>query len=758
MGAGRVFGHHLGLPGALSGLPLSPLVPGYAGLAAAQHAAGARHAAEILLPSGGGLRVLDGLAVPSGPRGHRRVDGALLDRVARGAGPAAELARLLAVAHRRDPLALRRIVLYQLIGLVQDRAPDQWQQAIAESGIHAGEAAGLLAAARVRPVLDQEQRAAAESLADAWEERRLYRARMLLERLPQGDDPALRALRTELAGRLAALESALEAARRAVRRGDTEAATEQYLRALGQAADDRRALHGLIRVHRPGPGRPAPLRTELALGHVALTWPVEDDAGAGSWRLLCLLKDERGATGHREVPALAGTARDTDVVPGTTVRYAALPLRDGQVAGPPLVSHRLAVTPEVGDPAVTDGPGRVTCAWTCPPGATSVTVEHTGPQSTAERLDARPDGLTATGLAVGAHAFHVSCHYRAPDGTSVASPGRLLTRTVHPWPEPVGTLTAEPEGDALRFGWTGASGADVRLIEWPGDAPAPGTELRTDELPPRLDEPGPEPSGTARPDPGGPAPESSRTVRPRRGGHLRVAAVAVLGDRALAGPVVDVEALRPVTALAARRLPDGEAAVTLDWPEGTGQVTVAWEPLPGPETADAGAGDERTVTAHAYRRGGLRLPVGPHAVRLRASVASQIPDAVVLPAATAEVLLAADTAIGYQLVRPPGRFLSRSRRRTLLRVTLLGPDPAGADLPEFVCVVRGGTLRPRDAGDGTTVLRIAGRDLTRHGGTVEQELPDAPVPAPYTLRGFLLGEHATAVRLEEPSPTSLVVR
>ncbi|MCZ9337303.1 hypothetical protein NGM37_05865, partial [Streptomyces sp. TRM76130] len=101
------------LPGALSGLPLTPLVPGYAGLAAAQHAAGARHAAEFLLPSGGGLRVLDGLCVPHGPRGHRRVDGALLDDVARGAGPAAELARLLAVVHRRDPRALRRIVLYQ---------------------------------------------------------------------------------------------------------------------------------------------------------------------------------------------------------------------------------------------------------------------------------------------------------------------------------------------------------------------------------------------------------------------------------------------------------------------------------------------------------------------------------------------------------------------------------------------------------------------------------------------------------------------
>jgi hypothetical protein len=79
------------------------------------------------------------------------------------------------------------------------------------------------------------------------------------------------------------------------------------------------------------------------------------------------------------------------------------------------------------------------------------------------------------------------------------------------------------------------------------------------------------------------------------------------------------------------------------------------------------------------------------------------------------------------------------------------------EAPEFVCVARSGTLRPRSAADGTTLLRIAGTDLARHG-TVEQELPAAPCPAPYTLRGFLLGEHADAVRLEEPSPATLVVR
>ncbi|MGW2710123.1 hypothetical protein ACWC4J_14200, partial [Streptomyces sp. NPDC001356] len=162
-----------------------------------------------------------------------------------------------------------------------------------------------------------------------------------------------------------------------------------------------------------------------------------------------------------------------------------------------------------------------------------------------------------------------------------------------------------------------------------------------------------------------------------------------------------------------------------------------------------------TVTAHAYRRGGLHLPVGPGAIRVRAAPVPRVPGAVVVVPDAAEALVPADAAVSYQLVRSPRRLLGRNRR-TLLRVTLSTPGGL-AEVPEFVCVARGGTLRPRDAADGTTVLRIPGPELARHG-SLERELPAAPCPPPYTLRGFLLGEHAASVRLEEPPLTSLVVR
>ncbi|GCB45119.1 hypothetical protein [Streptomyces sp. NL15-2K] len=753
--AGREFGHHLGLPQALTGLPLSPLVPAYAELTAAQQAAGLRHLGEALTGSGGGLRVLDGLYVPSGPRGARRVDGPLLDDLARAATATAGLAGLLAGLHRRDPSALRRVVLYQLIGLLQDRPEAERPRVAAELGIHADEVAGMVAAARLRPVLTPRQRGAAESVADAWERDRLHRVRGLLERLPTGGgDAGLEAVRTALTARLAAVDAALLAARGAEERGDTEAASAQFLRALREAADDRRALGGLVRLHRPRGGRRAPLHAELAADRVELAWDPQGVADR-DWRLLCLYRTEQGAHRVREVSARGGTARDEEAALGTTVRYAALPLRDGRVDGPPLVSHRVLVAPEVTEVSLTDGPERVDCSWRRPPGAVEVAVEHTGPSSgAAEPLGSRPEGFTATGLPTGVHAFRIACGYRVPGGDLVYSPGIRVTRTVHPWPDPVRTLTARPEDTGVCFDWTGGRDAEVRLVEWPGEAPRPGTELRTSDLPPRL--PWPD------------KPDNVRALCPPPGAYARVAAVAVLGERALAGPVVDVEALAHVRGLAARRLPDGQARVSLDWPDGAGHLTVSWADLTeepaepggatraGTQRVTEPAGRTRTVTAHAYRRGGLRLPVGPGGVRVRVVAAPRDPGAVVVPAPVAEVVLPPDAAIGYQLVRAPRRLLGRGRAARL-RVTLSAPGGAPPDAPEFVCVARSGTLRPRNAADGTTVLRVPGTDLTRHG-TVELELPPAPCPAPYTLRGFLLGERAASVRLEEPSPATLVVR
>ncbi|MGC5563462.1 hypothetical protein ACPYPG_11520 [Streptomyces sp. FR-108] len=751
--AGLEFGHHLGLPRALSALPLSPLTPGYAHLRAAQRAAGLRHIGELFGP-GQGLRVLDGVFVPLGVRGRRRVDHALLADLGRGTTPTATLANALAELHRHDPQTLRRVLLYQLIELLQDHPRGQHPDTAASFGIHAEEAAGLAAAARVRPVLDKGQRAAAESLADAWAEHRLRRVRKLLERLPPtGHDPSLTTLRDTLSRRLGHADAALDAAGAAERAGDTEAATEEYLRTLRLAADDRKALFSLVRIHRPRhQGQAERLRCELRPDVAALTWDAAEWDAAESdvaWRILRLRRTGRGSTEVREVrqvpPSQGGVCgtQDRAIPLGSTVRYVALPVREGRVDGVPLVARELRVTPEVSDLALTDGRERIDGTWRTPPGATEVTVEHTGPDGPTSPLACGNGRFAAAGLPPGPHRFRVVCHYRTPEGQTVASPGRTATRTVHRWPEPVRTLTATAEGEAIRFAWTGVheegdgggeGGTDVRLVCWPGEAPAPGTELATAELPGALPWP--------RHHDGGPV------LSPPPGTHAEVAAVAVLGERAVAGPTVTVEAPVAVTGLSARRQADGQVQVVLDWPEGTGLLTVSW-------AESGGRTGERAVAAHQYRRQGLRLPVGRGGVRVRAVPAPRASGSVVALPSAAEAVLPPDTSVAYRLVPAPRRMLRRGK--PLIRVTLSAPDSPPEDLPEFVCVARSGTLRPRGPADGTTVFRIAGAELLELR-TVEHELDSDPCPVPYTLRGFLLGAHATSVRLEEPSPATLVVR
>lgn len=120
--AGTDFGHAIGLPRALSGLPLSPLVGAYGELLTAQQTIGLSHLGELLVPPGGRLRVLDGIFAVTGP-GRRRHVGAGVLRSLRQDRPEPAAARLLerlAAIQEADPAALRRILLYQLAHLLQD--------------------------------------------------------------------------------------------------------------------------------------------------------------------------------------------------------------------------------------------------------------------------------------------------------------------------------------------------------------------------------------------------------------------------------------------------------------------------------------------------------------------------------------------------------------------------------------------------------------------------------------------------------------
>jgi len=769
---GLEFGHNLGLCRALRGLPLSPLVAGYGHLVAQQHALGLRHIGDALVESGRVLRVLDGIFEERGARRWHHIGADRLRQVGAARGGAyAPLFTHLEAVQLQDPTALRRILLYQLVELLQAHPQGVEPGTAVALGVCPQEAGALVRAAAARHRMDGEQRRAAEELADAWGSGKVRRAAGLAALLPAGGgaDALLRRQLAEIAARTKEADDALDAAREAERSGDTRAAEDACLRAARLASDCPRALLALVRLHRPaggggagagasagggrpGPAAPAPAPAAGAGPGEVLTVRAGPETvtvslspsplaaeTAPERRVVRLTRVPGGPPGIAEIAGTSPSGGWVDHSPpfGQEVRYAALPLRDGRIDGPPVVSDVLLVAPDVPGVRSTTGRGRVEAGWTEPSGALGVRVQLEGAEGPVDGVEVHTGALTATGLDVGAYVLRVHCRYRSPDGTVIESAGTEHPVSVDPWPTPVRRLDATAVHGAVRFSWGGGQDADVRLVSWPADPPEPGAELTC---------------GPGRPWPG-PLPWEAVAgggLVPPPGSVTRVSALAVLGPRAVAGPGLVVECPPAVSGARVERADGGRARVTFDWPEEAGQVAA---------TVDQdGASTVHRVTRSTYVREGLYVDVAPPAFTVTLSAAPRTPDAVVVSAPGGETRVPADIAVSYRIVPGPRRALRRGP--ALLRVTLSCPGEVPSDLPEFVLVARAGNgrapIRPRTHSDGTTLLRLDGGTL-RPGSPVELPVPSGLRP-PYALRGFLLGAGAAAVRLDEPSPTTLVVR
>ncbi|WP_327221176.1 hypothetical protein [Streptomyces cyaneofuscatus] len=821
---GLEFGHNLGLRRALRGLPLSPLLPGYGRLVAQQRALGLRHIGDALVERGRVLGVLDGVFEEGGARRRQHIGADRLRQLgaARGGAYGPLLAQLEAV-QLQDPAALRRILLYQLVELLQAHPQGSDSATAVALGICPQEAGPLVRVAAAHLRLDGEQRRAVEELADAWADGKVRRAAGLAALLPAGGggDALLRRRLAEIAERVKEADDALDAAREAEKAGDARTAEDCTLRAARLASDCPRALLGLVRLHRPGGGggagggasagdgepgpaaggdRPGPAgdgekpepaaggdrsgpttggdRPDPAAGGtkpgpatggekpdpaaagdkraeprevltvlpapetvtVALSpMPPAADAANGR-RVIRLTRVPGGPTGITEITDLSPAGGWVDHSPpfGQEVRYAALPLRDGTIDGPPVVSDVLLVAPDVSGLRSTTGRGRIEASWTEPSGALGIRVQLVGPDGPVDGDAVRTGALTVTGLGVGAYVLRVHCRYRSPDGAVIESAGAEHRVSVDPWPTPVDRLDATAVHGSVRFSWSGGDDADVRLVAWPAGPPEPGAELTDDPA-----RPWPAPLPWEAGADGG--------LVPPPGSVTRVSALAVLGPRAVAGPGLVVECPPAVAGARVERVGEGRARVTFDWPAEAGEVAATVE-------QDGASTVHRVVARSTYVREGLYVDVAPSAFSLTLSAAPRTPDAVVVPPPGGAVRVPADIAVSYRIV--PGARRALRRGPSLLRVTLSCPGEVPADLPEFVLVARPGNgrdpVRPRTPTDGTTLLRIGGGTLSP-GSPVELPVPSGLRP-PYALRGFLLGEGAAAVRLDEPSPTTLVVR
>ncbi|MFF4740983.1 hypothetical protein ACFY2W_34615 [Streptomyces sp. NPDC001262] len=746
-------------------MPVSPLVPAYADLRAQQAALGLRHVADGLFPPVPGrpaptvrFLVLDGLRIPGRGGRPRHVDRDLLARIGaalpRTGTPSDTdgtqsdtdawtglLARYDA-ALADDPMGLRRIVLYELLRLLHEEPRGPRPEAAVDLGVDPSEASALAFAARRAPRLDPVRRAAAETLPDAWRERRIRHARSLVAQLPTPlGDQRLSRLVARIDARARHVDDLVREAN-ALARADVPAAAERYLSAAQAAEDDPHALRGLIRT-----GRREGLRTEPGQDGVRLAWrPDATGPGVRTWRIL------RHTAGH--APVAAGEAEspgdgagsavlrftDTAAPLGERVRYAVLPLDAGRIAGLPLVGTDVLVAPEAGDIALADARARIDATWRTPPGARRVTVVRTGPHPEAQAVEISvgPHGFRDDGLPPGTYTYRIGCVYRTAAGRDVRSPGVCVRRTVHPWPDAVTALTVRP-GDTpgtLTVAWTGGTVGEVRLVEWPGPPPPPGQDVPVgDPLPPRLPWPG---SGAAG-------------LRPPCGTTTTITAVTVLGERAVTGASVRVHVPESIGALTARRPEPGRVRLTFDWPRPADSVLVRWW--------QDGAAREHSIARSTYLREGLHLDVTGSAARFEAEPLIATDCDVTLPPVPAEAEIPADVAVAYTVERT-GRF--SGRRRVSLRAGVLGG--AGRELPELpelLLVARtAAEPLPRTPDDGTLVLRVSGGELSE--GPVCRDVGAAVAAAgirrPYTLRAFLLGPHARAVRLEDPPYKDLVVR
>ncbi|MFC7728606.1 fibronectin type III domain-containing protein [Actinomadura keratinilytica] len=570
-------------------LPVLPRfvgVDGYPTLDATLRKLGFRHAADMLSPallpgSESGLRVefrvLDGLWFPARRGLHwRRADQTYLDELraewAASGDPRApavtEALAALADALRDDPMALRRLVLWQLACLLKDGGPGA---AAAEGlGVHPDEAGPLAAAVAAAFPGEGPARRAGERIAAAARRRLLREAVRLAADIPDASaDPALADLVAAIQDDTAAADRLMGDAVRLHERGDADAAARAWLRAHRLVVDDPRAYAGLLGAAASladAPDRPgeATVRAMIDGRTVRLSWraPAAPDV---SVRVVRFPEDAPHEAVEVETP-------DDDVPAGVRLRYAVVPMRGDRTAGVPRATGPLLLPPEVTDAKASSVPDGVRLEWQPHPRAGAVKVMRSADADGAQpvAVPCGTGGLVDRPLEPGSYRYVIACRYAGLDGRDHWSPGCQVSVQVQRWPAPVEEAAVRPVDGVGRVDitWRPPARGKEYLVPWPFRMVRPGEDVS--ELFGRL--PGEERHAYA---PQGPAPSVALTVPPRQ--TLRLALVSVLGDLAVSGPTVVIENPGGVADLAVRRLGPDRAEVSFTWPDPAVLVLLRWQ-------------------------------------------------------------------------------------------------------------------------------------------------------------------------------------
>ncbi|MGW2820993.1 hypothetical protein ACWC24_08300 [Streptomyces sp. NPDC001443] len=723
--------------------------------AAALRGLGFRHTAELLGAWGArpGFKVLDGLWYRQRGMTWLRVDRAYLRKqhghwrsedAERRTSAQALLDRAGEILDR-DPMGLRRVVVHELVLLLQEHPEGIRARAATDLGVDEAEAAELAdAVTACLTSAGRLDREAAEGLQEALGEGRLRRAEQYTARLSGVvADHELRALRAAVTVLRDRTDEDLALAEALLRAGEHRRSATIALRAARHAVDEPRALVALLRAAEAesaveagtaghsGSAAPMPVRTEVTLEGVTVAW---DPASAQSGRPV-RYRVVRYPVGRSEKyadlgpPVTATRIVDRNAVPGSTVRYGVLPVVAERPVGRARTSAQTPVAPDVADLELVTARSGVTGTWRASAASTAIRVvrEHAG---VTTELSSRQEGFEDLGPVPGRHAYRVRCEYRAPDGRTLASPGVEASAVVEEWPQPVTDLAGGlcSQAGPVRLSWTPPPRGEVLLVPWTGPPPAPGTDL-------------PDGFAVAPPAP----PLDSHLVSPAAGTSMRIVAVTVFGGRAVTGTGLLVEAQTPVRGMTAERAPDDLVRLGFDWPDPALAVVVGWR--------QGAVAEERLLTRSAYLRDGFTFPVSGEAV-----------DIVVTPVAAGDAEFVLSGAghlrvpprirLSYRLVKPGWR--AGARRTVEVQAELARSVTDLMECPDFLLVGRE-SVPPLDPRHGTEELRLPG-DLLAAGQPVHTEIDLRDRARPYLLRGFLLGAGAPAAQLNHPPPETLVVR
>ncbi|GAA3888591.1 hypothetical protein GCM10022243_61850 [Saccharothrix violaceirubra] len=641
-------------------------------------------------------------------------------RVARNADSAAETTLLQLIRGWIENGGLAPVLRYELLTDLADRSAYGYDEALSAAkaasgrlrkvGVTADPAAIAYAVWCGRAFTAAEPTPSwQEPYQQAIGELRLRAALTVLRQQPNLPETWV-AQRTELEGRLAALDAELERCE-ALERADVEAAVTGYLKVRQELVDDR--IDAALERCRPAP--PASATATIHNGQITVAWPPSPArAGRITYRVsrAGTVLDEGGGREYtdREPPS------------GTPLVYAVHALRDGTPSAEPARTAPVVVLGEVLDLDVRGGPDAVTGRWRLPPGAAGAEVTRSG----RPVADAHSTTFTDPDLPPGrTEDYLVRVRYRLPDGTIALSTGLHRSASRQETPVAVTDLSARFEDRDLVAEWTPPPRGEVEVLELPDGRTPPEPDVVPVDRARRY--------GTVIPARGASGRGRLRATLSSVGRRQVLLPITVLGELAAIGTAFTLDARQsPVSGLRADRL--GTAVqLTWEWPPGSTSARVVWRPgvkPTGPEDPKASAVD-LTRVSYDGRGFSVTVPEGDHWFGVCTSVSTDDVRAFGPLSLTRESTVG---TVSYQVV--PGPWYARKRRKLIV----------GGTVP-VVLVARSG-VRPMNPSDGEVLVRA------ESGGSTEFEVP-AGLRRPVHLRAFSRDDRVVLVPTR---PDQLIVR